>query len=945
MTDLAKASIDGRQRILLSRWLTGGIIMLLGALFYMPVTGVMDVTLDNSNYASYSYFAANRFQYGPEVVPMSGPYGYVQYGSIHGGLLFWPRYWLQVTTSLAFAGLLVGFIRTFRLSAWTWVWLAFLWIFSRTIEDVSYEWMILLSGILLLRRQGEPGRRWAPALVALLAFLSLIKGTHLILAVATLGVVLLHHARNRDWRQIIRLGGVYTVAFIVLWILAGQDPLNIPSFLHGILSLAQGYNEAMALEESPAMLVRGLLAATVLMIALGWGLWHRRGQPAAIAATLLIAGVSFVKWKHGFVRADGHRYIFHYYAAAAAVFWYLLAFVRTAPPATEPANVRRIGLALMLLGIGTGFTTESPLLSLKQLQEATLSRGELGLRQLFQPSAAKLAFDTELARMQAVESLPRVRQEVGRNAIDFFGYRHGVLALNELNYRPRPMGGGSFNVYNRDLLERNRDFLRDPQRRPPFYLFSLETIDDRLATQDDGLALLELLHGYRPLLRERGYLLLSRVDDEPAPQPEPLARTKFRFGDEVTVPTAPPDRLVLARFTFAPTVAGRIRRFLYKAPLLTLAVKLDGQRAPELRRVVPSMTETPFLFSPFLDSNEDYIRLHAPGHDRTIRSFVITADGAPGYAANAEVEFFTFPRPTPLPRRVDEWLGKFDEGPVFGRPPADIEGDNLQPIQLETQWIQPLHAPGRVTWLLDGTETDLIFDYGIRPEAHGQGGNGVTFVVELQSGAEPTQIVWQRSIDTLIREEDRRILTARVPLPPVVPGTRLVLRTDPGAFGDNAWDWSYLARVLLIARASSLNPDQRVTRNLLAMEGSRPAIAELDGREVIMVHVPGAMTFGLEREDRRVSFDYGFLPGAYTGNGSTPGADFIVELERANEPKRELWRRTLRPREQASDRGRQSAWIDLPAAQPGDRLVLRTRPPANGNESWGWTYFSRIVID
>ena len=63
----------------------------LTVFLYSPVSTVMDTQLDSSNYASYTYFAAHHFQYGPEVVPMSGPYGYVMYGSVYNGLLFWPR--------------------------------------------------------------------------------------------------------------------------------------------------------------------------------------------------------------------------------------------------------------------------------------------------------------------------------------------------------------------------------------------------------------------------------------------------------------------------------------------------------------------------------------------------------------------------------------------------------------------------------------------------------------------------------------------------------------------------------------------------------------------------------------------------------------------------------------------------------------------------------------
>src|SRR6195952_4693336 len=71
--------------------------------FYLPVRQVMDVSLDASNYASYAYFTAHGFQYGPEVVPMAGPYGFVQYGWTYSGNLFGVRtlYELILNATLA----------------------------------------------------------------------------------------------------------------------------------------------------------------------------------------------------------------------------------------------------------------------------------------------------------------------------------------------------------------------------------------------------------------------------------------------------------------------------------------------------------------------------------------------------------------------------------------------------------------------------------------------------------------------------------------------------------------------------------------------------------------------------------------------------------------------------------------------------------------------------
>ena len=60
----------------------------LAIYFFVPVSAVLDTSLDASNYASYTRFAAERLQFGTEVVPMAGPFGFVFYGWVYNGDLY-----------------------------------------------------------------------------------------------------------------------------------------------------------------------------------------------------------------------------------------------------------------------------------------------------------------------------------------------------------------------------------------------------------------------------------------------------------------------------------------------------------------------------------------------------------------------------------------------------------------------------------------------------------------------------------------------------------------------------------------------------------------------------------------------------------------------------------------------------------------------------------------
>ena len=51
----------------------------------------------------------------------------------------------------------------------------------------------------------------------------------------------------------------------------------------------------------------------------------------------------------------------------------------------------------------------------------------------------------------------------------------------------------------------------------------------RLATEDDGPTLLELLHRYEPVRIEQGHLLMKVVPDAPEAELKPLSRRTFKF--------------------------------------------------------------------------------------------------------------------------------------------------------------------------------------------------------------------------------------------------------------------------------------------------------------------------------------------------------------------------------------------------------------------------------
>lgn len=785
----ANSAAADRPRRFLRRVLTALAGILLAIHFYSPVREVAAVTLDGSNNSSYAYFTAHHFQYGTEIVPMAGPYGFLLYGWAYNGDLFWARAAGQLLLSGALAALTIWFLRRQRP-----VWLAVVWLaahvsFSTFHEDLGIEWTMLLAGWFLIQDAGR-SRRWVTlAVTALLALLSLIKGSQVALGLATLAVALGAHAVQRNWRHTATLAAGYGGALLGWWLLAGQNPWHLPAYLHGTFELATGYNRSMSLEEPREVLLRGVLVSATLLVALGWGLWQRRREAVVVASLLLLAGHAFVQWKHSFVRADGHAYIFFNFAVVAALTVPLLA-----GPAAGSAH-RRLALAagLLVLGATAALCTlgarEPGLPDVRWSLRVVRQRlGENG-RQLANLPATRRHFEAVQAAQRRQYEMPLTRRAVGRASIDHFGFEHRRLPLNQLDYHPRPMGGGPFNAYTPFLTGLNQEFLRDPARRPEFYLLRLQTIDGRLLAQDDSLTLLALLQLYQPVLMEQEHVLLRAVPGAQLAAPRSLGKSVVQLGDSVPVPAVGPGEMIAVRLEVRPSLLGRLREFFYKLPRVRFARRGPGINEPDASRLVPVMAASPFLLSPVVDDTRQLLEFYAGRSTRWPREFRLSVSDRTWFQRSVTVEFYALPRP-PVPAGVN-----FDALIHFTTSPIEVVNTLTQTGEPVTLNGQLLHAPAWLAWSLQGGERRLRFGYGLTPGAYTRPDptDGLEFVVTLHQPGQPDRELFRRLLDPAKRTEDRGHHVADVALPAPVFGSWVEIESRPGPRENTAFDWGYVS--------------------------------------------------------------------------------------------------------------------------------------------------------
>jgi hypothetical protein len=936
-TSLASGHRAARLRpaLLAAAWLG------LTIAFCEPAYRVLDGDLDPSIFTAYAYYTAHGFQFGSDVVAMAGPYGFIMYGNFYGGDIYWVRFAAELAFAGIFAALQLWFFLQLPARSWTrWLWFPAQILFTSYIADLTVAWAMLLAGLFLLEnRPAGAARGWSIAMAVLLGFFALWKGTHLLLSFATIGVITGAWLWQRDPRRAALIFASWLGGLLGFWLLAGQNPVNLPAYVAGTWHLAAAYNSAMSLEEPTGIFLRGAVLTAGFIGALALTAWWRRRDSLAVGGLALFAGYTFVMWKHGFVRADSHVVIFFSFATVAVVAWHLHFVTRQAAASRwvrSAACVFATGLLLTALA-GPYHPLRPPL---RYLATNAWPSFRFRALHLLKPVPHRQELEQKLAAQRELNQLPAILDAVGQARIDYFGYQQGILMLNRFNYRPRPMSGGTFNVYDPYLMRLNRDYLRDPARRPEFYLVKPGSIDNRFVTQDDGLALLELLQGWRPELIGQNLLLMRAVPGVTAPEPRLLGKQVFHFGESIPVPAVKDDEMLLARFVLGDSWSGGVRAALYKQPQVTIGLRdRDGAPLGE-RRLVPGMAVSPFIFSPLVEETSDLLDLFGRAPGQTIGSFVLTTPGERFFTRRITVEFSVVPRPPALNPFLLQGLKVRLTFPL-----ANIVPESMTPAFKTHNVVRYIHAPSEIVWPLSGEERELAFHYGLDPRAYEEGTtNGVDFIVEVRGPSGGVTKAWSRLLRPKTVEADRGTQQARVQLPVYAPGSRVILRTDPGEYGDNAWDWSYVTNIDF--RQGRFYPEQFPGFSPLPVRaaGEHVAVLEVDGGKATLLHVPTELQFDLAGHERQTAFAFGFLPGAYSADGHTAGADYVLELHRAGQPGREIYRRALRPVTVEADRGAQTARVNLPALAAGDRLILRTAPAPGGNSSWGWTYVSHLTI-
>jgi hypothetical protein len=749
------------------------------------------IELDASWRMALTYFFQQGYTFGTDVIFTYGPLGFLLGRTYSGDLLVALVVWQLFLAALT-ATLLLRLSHNFTgLSRFCFI--AFFALFGVGYEDALHTILIVLLGWQMIDQLSrETSRAVVIPQGLFFAFLGAIKFTNLMLAGVVVIVVSIYalvcRRRSKAWS----LAGAFGLGFLAIWLGCHQPLTAVPAYLFNSLEISSGYEATMGLPTPFAALWK---ACAILVLLLAYAIWHLRTQPdrrRSIASFVILAAFLYLNWKHAFVRADGHMLGF-FYSVLLVSLAYPALFAESGPRLWVGRALLVPAAVLSLLGI------YDTLPSIVQwVGSVTNEKMVKTLRAFTDEAGTRQDLHNQLQMQRTNADLPKVRAVIGKSTIDVLGFEQGVALLNRFNYAPRPVFQ-SYSAYTPRLSTINASYYTS-KNAPEYALLKLQTIDGRPPMLDDAQVLRIFPHYYRYVLSEKGYQLWRRrptVPDADQLLPRPLAQLQLPLGKESSLKEFG-HQMLWAEFSLPPSLLGRIRRLLYKPPIVELALT-DQQNKTEVYRLPLPAAHGGFLLNPLINDLTDFIDAQGGEPKRWTESVkLIVAPSDRRYfsdRASMTISAVTASKAKP---EYDRQLER-EKYSMFSLVPDETAAFTTpSEVQIDGHAALVMHAPSLMVFTPPPSAVRVRGNFGYPPGAYLNGGNtdGAEFRVLWATDTE-RRLLFSQLIRPVQEPKDRGLHHFEVDLRNLPKGGHLQLEISPGPRDEHSWDWTAWSDVVI----------------------------------------------------------------------------------------------------------------------------------------------------
>ena len=560
---------------------------------------------DIGSVATLEFWAKNSFETS-HIIQNVGPLGFLNYPSVFTGFLDEIKFIFNIFFTLTICFFLISFFKNENIILKIFFITCSLFLISG--DTIFY----ILTSLLTFQIFIYNNKKLNYFCLLVLSILSLTKLVFFILSnfiIIFFFVSLI--LKNRKLEGVIYLF-IYYGLFFLFWVLSGQSIENLYLFLSNIITFSSGYNEAMATFESNEMFLLGFGCLIIIFLLFINKFIYIAFQKLKIEQKIyyyifiFIQGcITFVVWKHSFVRADQHVIVFFQFAIINfLIFLYFLNLDTRKKLFTNIYNKINFCCFLFLfllsnIGIMSITNTLPTSLLANRFMELPIKFSYLTNIESFFSNRHK-----ELQKQKINISLPQSRKVISNKSIGYFGMHPGIITYNNLNYYPSP-AFISFNTPNQKMMRKDHEFYRNDILAPEFLIFDLKTIDKRVPGGDSSLSQLEILHRYKLVKIEKQFLIMKRKNNMMDLSKKLINSKNININEKISLNLQNPiTDLFWISIDIPKSYLNKIISFFYKPP--EYYIEIDFKNSPKQKfKLIPNIAKSGFLIKPFISNNFD----------------------------------------------------------------------------------------------------------------------------------------------------------------------------------------------------------------------------------------------------------------------------------------------------------------------------------------------------
>jgi hypothetical protein len=473
------------------------------------------------------------------------------------------------------------------------------------LNEPPFQWFFLLFVFYLFGFLKEPSGIFPIAQAGLLSLFCLFYKVNLGLPAIVLCIAVLLYALYRRKISLLRFAIILFSYLGCLLILAWLLQVDLKGYIAGSLQLIAAYSDAMFMPAGhyTLFLIAALLifllvfSRSIYLLVLFFRKRDERGDADELIAYGITAVLLFILYKSSFVRMDNYH-MSHFFHIAGLVPAGLYAFSQPGPARKRAAIYCWIILGVCIVAANTIPRLEHPYLSselIRHLSIRKIGNYYQGIKDYDEASAARQEPANEWKKI------------IGDHTADIIPMEISKIYFAGLRYDPRPVIQ-SYSAYNRWLDSLNYEKYLSPGA-PDYVLFSLESIDHRYAFFDESRTKMAIFSHYQVAGEVGGDLLLQKKALTPL-RKEAEDAIDGQLGADI--PIVSRYDLQYSRIFVRYSLWGRIKRFLYQPPALTITFKLDNGDSLTYP-AISTMLADGIILNKYVDIRQDFQLLMQSG--------------------------------------------------------------------------------------------------------------------------------------------------------------------------------------------------------------------------------------------------------------------------------------------------------------------------------------------